>query len=52
LQDLKTLKQCQEEVPDIYFAKMLRPRIEKTEHIDHIEREPATHHRACLKNTV
>jgi two-component system LytT family response regulator len=47
---LKTLKQWQEELPDKYFVRIHRSSIVNKEHIDHIEKDLKTHHRAYLKN--
>jgi two-component system LytT family response regulator len=49
---LKTLKQWQEELPDKYFVRIHRSSIVNKEHIDHIEKDLKTHHRAYLKNIV
>jgi two-component system LytT family response regulator len=47
---LKTLKQWQEELPDNNFVRIHRSSIINIEHLDHIEKNSNTSHRAFLKN--
>jgi two-component system, LytTR family, response regulator len=47
---LKTLKQWQEELPDNNFVRIHRSSIVNIEHVDHIETDSNTQHRAFLKN--
>jgi two-component system LytT family response regulator len=47
---LKTLKQWQEELPVNYFVRIHRSSIVNIEHVDHIEKDSNTQHRAFLKN--
>jgi two-component system, LytTR family, response regulator len=47
---LKTLKQWQEELPDNNFVRIHRSSIINIEHLDHIEKNSNTRHRAFLKN--
>jgi two-component system LytT family response regulator len=47
---LKTLKQWQEELPGNYFVRIHRSSIVNKEHIEHIEKDLNTNHRAYLKN--
>jgi two-component system, LytTR family, response regulator len=47
---LKTLKQWQEELPDNNFVRIHRSSIINIEHLDHIEKNSKTRHRAFLKN--
>ena len=47
---LKTLKQWQEELPDNNFVRIHRSSIVNIEHVDHIEKDSNTQHRAYMKN--
>jgi two-component system, LytTR family, response regulator len=47
---LKTLKQWQEELPEKNFVRIHRSSIVNIEHVDHIEKDSDTQHRAYLKN--
>ncbi|TAL63577.1 MAG: response regulator transcription factor [Bacteroidetes bacterium] len=47
---LKTLKQWQEELPDNNFVRIHRSSIVNIEHVDHIETDSNTQHRAYMKN--
>ncbi len=47
---LKTLKQWQEELPESNFVRIHRSSIVNIEHVDHIEKDSNTQHRAYLKN--
>ncbi|MBK8881720.1 MAG: response regulator transcription factor [Bacteroidales bacterium] len=47
---LKTLKQWQEELPDNNFVRIHRSSIINIDHLDHIEKNSNTRHRAFLKN--
>jgi two-component system, LytTR family, response regulator len=47
---LKTLKQWQDELPDNNFVRIHRSSIVNIEHVDHIEKNPDTGHKAFLKN--
>jgi two-component system LytT family response regulator len=47
---LKTLKQWQEELPDNNFVRIHRSSIINIEHVDHIEKDSKTQHRAYMKN--
>jgi two-component system LytT family response regulator len=47
---LKTLKQWQEELPDNNFVRIHRSSIVNIEHVERIEKDSNTQHRAFLKN--
>ena len=47
---LKTLKQWQEELPDNNFVRIHRSSIVNIEHVDHIEKDSNTQHKAYMKN--
>jgi two-component system LytT family response regulator len=47
---LKTLKQWEEELPENNFVRIHRSSIVNIEHVDHIEKDSNTQHRAYLKN--
>jgi two-component system LytT family response regulator len=49
---LKTLKQWQEELPDNNFVRIHRSSIVNIEHVERIEKDSNTQHRAFLKNIV